>query len=166
MFFNNKQKGFTLIELIIVIAIIGILSSVILIGVNSAKEKARDARRKMEINQIEKALVFYAEQFGQFPNEDTCDSSIGTCTNECPCVPNQTNWPPNSGIANGLSTDGFMKIMPKDPINNSTYYYWYEPCCNQDCGNGNQCIGKCCEYTIGASKMETTGQSYSRWGRW
>ena len=166
MFPIHKQKGFTLIELVIIITIIGILSSIIVVGVSAARSRARDAKRTMEINQIEKALVFYAEQYGQFPGEDACDSSIGTCGNECPCVSGPDNWSTNSGIYQGLSADGFMKNVPKDPINDPTYYYFYEPCCNQACGDGNLCVGTCCEYTIGASKLEGTGASYSRWGTW
>jgi prepilin-type N-terminal cleavage/methylation domain-containing protein len=49
---NDKSPGFTLIELMVVITIIGILATTIMVSLNSARAKARDARRIMDIRQI------------------------------------------------------------------------------------------------------------------
>jgi len=48
----SQKQGFTLIEILVVIAIIGIISSIILVSLLGARPKARDARRKAEIAQI------------------------------------------------------------------------------------------------------------------
>ena len=52
-----KKQGFTLIETLIVIAIIGILASIVLVSLSSVQGRARDARRKVEINQLGKFLT-------------------------------------------------------------------------------------------------------------
>ena len=49
-------KGFTIIELLIVIAIIGLISAAVLTSLNSAREKARDARKIKDLKQIAMAL--------------------------------------------------------------------------------------------------------------
>ena len=56
---TKRNKGFTLIELLVVIAIIGILSSVVLASLNSARKKARDARRVADIKQLQLAEELY-----------------------------------------------------------------------------------------------------------
>lgn len=70
-FFKHKagQRGFTLIELLVVIAIIGILSSVVLASLNSARVKARDARRVADLKQIQIALELWYDTNGQYPDE-------------------------------------------------------------------------------------------------
>ena len=54
-----KKLGFTLIELLVVISIIGILSTLLMANVGGVRERARDAQRKSDINQIQKALEMY-----------------------------------------------------------------------------------------------------------
>ncbi len=66
MNYKNKQ-GFTLIELLVVIAIIGILSSVVLASLNSARLKARDARRISDVKQIQLALELYFDSNANYP---------------------------------------------------------------------------------------------------
>jgi type II secretory pathway pseudopilin PulG len=51
----------------VIIAIIGILSSVVLASLNSARKKARDARRITDIQQYRTALEFYFDDFGAYP---------------------------------------------------------------------------------------------------
>ena len=56
--FSKKSiKGFTLTETLVVIAIIGILATVIIIALVGARDKARDTKRKSEISQIGRLLV-------------------------------------------------------------------------------------------------------------
>lgn len=54
--FTVHKKGFTLIELLIVIALIGILTGIVSVTFQSSQQKARDAQRKSDLNQVKKAL--------------------------------------------------------------------------------------------------------------
>lgn len=63
---HNKKSGFTLIELMVVVAIIGTLASVIMVSVESARSKARDTARKTALNQIQVALELYRNDHGTF----------------------------------------------------------------------------------------------------
>lgn len=62
-----KKKGFTLIELLVVIAIIGILSSVVVVSLNSARAKARDAKRVADLGEIKTALGLWFDSFQEYP---------------------------------------------------------------------------------------------------
>lgn len=64
---NKNQNGFTLIELLVVIAIIGLLASVVLLALNSARAKARDAKRAADIRQMATALEVYYNDNGAYP---------------------------------------------------------------------------------------------------
>jgi type IV pilus assembly protein PilE len=56
----NKNKGFTLIELIVVIAIIGVLTTIVLVVVSSVKSRSNDNAIKASLNQVRtQADIFY-----------------------------------------------------------------------------------------------------------
>jgi len=63
-----NKKGFTLVELLVVIAIIAILSVVSLASFTRVQIKARDVQRKSDLNAISKALMMYYNDYGFFPN--------------------------------------------------------------------------------------------------
>ena len=147
---KNKKTGFTLIEVLFVITIVAMLAMVVFIAVGNAQKKARDAVRKTDLAEIQKALdIYYYDNpaAGEYPGEGGCDSSKGTC-GACPCLGN--DWSAGSGIWDKLVTDNqIIRILPKDPFNNSTYYYWYEPTCDE-IDAGGDCLGEgCCGYRLG-----------------
>jgi prepilin-type N-terminal cleavage/methylation domain-containing protein len=65
---NTNQKGFTLVELLVVVAIIGLLSTLSIVALNSARVKARDASRVAAIKQWQTALELYYSDNGGYPN--------------------------------------------------------------------------------------------------
>ena len=64
---KKNKKGFTLIELLVVIAIIGLLATLSVIALNTARVKARDARRVSDIKQIQTALEMYFDASSTYP---------------------------------------------------------------------------------------------------
>lgn len=63
------KKGFTLLELLIVIAIIAMLSSLGMITVGSQRKKANDARRRTDIHQLQVALEGYYTDHQRYPDQ-------------------------------------------------------------------------------------------------
>lgn len=62
-----NKRGFTIIELIVVIAIIAVLATVVITSVNKYMAKARDSRRIADANSIVKALQIYYADTGSYP---------------------------------------------------------------------------------------------------
>jgi prepilin-type N-terminal cleavage/methylation domain-containing protein len=79
--FNRNKRGFSLIELLVVISIIGLLSSVVLASLQTARQKAQGARIVQGMNQIKNAFELYRADTGKYPNEGvaSCKDSLGWC---------------------------------------------------------------------------------------
>ena len=91
------NKGFTLIELLVVIAIIGILSSVVLASLNTARLKARDAKRILDVKQLQNALQLYSED-------------------------NNGGYPSALSV---LTTDKYIAVIPVPPLGAGDTAYSY-----------------------------------------
>ncbi len=85
---NLHPRGFTLIELLVVVAIISMLASIVLASLSSARAKARDAKRREDMRQLQTALELYYNDNGRYPPSCRGDnatyagvsSSFGSCT--------------------------------------------------------------------------------------
>ncbi|HWV98399.1 MAG TPA: type II secretion system protein [Candidatus Acidoferrum sp.] len=65
---EQTRAGFTLLELLVVIALIGILASVLLPALSRAKAKGQDAACKNHLRQIGIALAMYVSDHNRYPS--------------------------------------------------------------------------------------------------
>jgi prepilin-type N-terminal cleavage/methylation domain-containing protein len=111
--FKIGPKSFTLLELLIVIAIIGILATMITVSLASAKGKARDAQRKSDVAGISKAFEAYFAEYGYYPQLYDINSHPGG-------VKSTEGYYP-------VSFSPYFSVFPKDPLNTMSpgpeYYY-------------------------------------------
>lgn len=111
-----NRKGFTLIELLVVIAIIGLLSSVVFASLNSARGKARNAKRLADLQEIQKALEFYYDANGAYPYRW---GWMGTTPG---CYGNNLGNP-DDAIPGLVPT--YISSLPRDPLPNLGNGYCY-----------------------------------------
>lgn len=125
---TSKRKAFTLIELLIIIAILGILAAAVLVAINPGKRmgQARDAQRKTDLAQIRNALEAYSVTHGSYPN---------------PAVWGDWGWTGSSRLPwlQDLIDSGDIKVAPKDQLNtdNPEYHYYYRA---NKSGGSDYCI--------------------------
>ncbi len=108
------QRGFTLVELLIVIAIIGILSTLLMANFIGIRQRARDAQRKSDVRQIQSALELYRADNGSYPAPAGSNGLTTNCPN------------PAAFTANGTT---YMAQIPCDPLGASFYHsgnYFYK----------------------------------------
>lgn len=98
------KKAFTLIELLVVISIIGVLVAVSIFGLSGARESARDARRKSDLESIRAGLELYKSDCNTYP-ATLSTSLVGTGT------------PTSCAIANT-----YISAVPVDPISATRTY--------------------------------------------
>jgi len=117
------KRGFTLVELLVVMAIISILATVIIGGFRSSQMRGRDAQRKSDLKQIANALEIFFTDYGKYPPASgtqvaACSYNPGTGAGLA-CL-----W--GSRTSTGTITDGkttYMRTVPADPLTSQNYVY-------------------------------------------
>lgn len=107
------MDGFTLVELLIVIAILAILSSLGISNFQSARIKARDVGRKSDLQTIAKSLETYVNDHRSYPLSDSNGKII--------CRPPNTICDWGDSFADDQGTI-YSAILPSD---SSGFSYWY-----------------------------------------
>lgn len=101
-----RKGGFTLVELLVVMAILAILSTVGFGQYRTSQKKARDAQRKADLSHIARALEMYYSDHKSYPLGE--GGKIGTL-----------NWGDSFEDENSI----YMKKLPEDPADNREYCY-------------------------------------------
>lgn len=65
----SRQRGFSLIELLVIASIIMLLSTIVLSSLDLQRKRARDAVRKSDIQFLRSALELYSVSFGDYPSD-------------------------------------------------------------------------------------------------
>ena len=105
---QRKILGFTLIELLVTVSIIAILSAVGLANYSSFTKKARDSRRKADLEAIRGALELYRADRGRYPDNNALQS----------CGDSSSLTYTTGGV-----TNTYMQKIPCDPETNTRYIY-------------------------------------------
>jgi type II secretion system protein G len=113
----KQRKGFTLIEIMLVIALIGILVAAGLGSFTSSQTKGRDSKRKNDLSHMAEALEIYYNDIGQYPNSDGSGNMLGCGAGALLAC----SW---GGIfSNTTNSVIYMIKLPSDPASGRKYFY-------------------------------------------
>lgn len=135
-----NRKGFTLIEVLVVVSIIALLSSIVITSTNVARAKARDTKKIAESNSVKTAIASYTIDRNRAPDNYVCTGScqkVGgnvaqRSTLEVEDTGNPLDPQTESGKAyratmNDLVTGGYLASVPQSSGGAAYVYYDYGP---------------------------------------
>lgn len=114
----NSQRGFSLIEVLLVIAIVGIIAGIVLTNVSKARERAQVAKVVLEVKEVSKTIAKYYSDTGTYPAAcmETCTSTSDPFLNSLgvvgwedsygPLYNRAHAWGGHFGVTNGYDIDG------------------------------------------------------------
>jgi len=106
---NSRSRGFTLIEVMVVIVILGVLAALVVPKVMSRPDEARITAAKQDIGSIVQALKLYKLDNMRYPSTEQGLQALVSKPSSAPIPP---NWKGN----------GYLEKLPNDPWGNAYQY--------------------------------------------
>ena len=144
------QKGFTLVELLVVISIIGVLVGLSVFGLQGAREASRDSRRKSDLEQVRSGIEIYKSDCNSYPSGSGNPATVFGAS----LIGDDSN-------SSCSSTNTYISQIPQDPAYPASNYYYlsgdgttYEICAalEQVPTTPDTCSGSCgsaaCNYKV------------------
>lgn len=139
----GNKRGFSVVELLIIVVVIGILSVLVAITYSGIQAKSRDTERKTDINQLSSRLEAYFAQNNKYPtlsqmNDNDTDNAKSFVSQNMKDLSREAFRDPSNKTANPY------KLV--DTPTNNAYAYAVTPA---NCDNGSK--GDCTAYTLTAT---------------
>ena len=112
---RHKQSGFTIVELLIVVVVIGILAAISIVAYNGVQARARDGIRADAVQKITKALELYKIDFGRYPAATANPGNGGW----------ELSTDATGTFMEALKDNGYLATVPIDPLNDASHAIWY-----------------------------------------
>jgi len=141
-----KNQGFTIIELLIVIVVIGILATLVITTYNGVQSKARDTKRKTDINALQGMVEAYNTNAGYYPTLANINSAAWRATNMKGLDPSALQDP-----------QGSSQTLVASPAAGSYAYAALPSGCDDATTN-------CTSYTLTATLENPSGSTYVKTG--
>lgn len=145
---KHKSKGFTIVELLIVIVVIGILATLVIVTFTGIKEKARDSKRKNDINAIAAALETYNSDKNTYP-------TLAHLTDGAWVTSHMKGFKPEALTDPKAKT---LALVNGSTASDTQYAYSVTPA---GCDDADDTTTPCTNYTISA-KLEADGKQFSQ----
>lgn len=153
-FAKTVRGGFTLIELMVVVAIIGVLMAAGIVAFSGAQKNARDAKRKADVDAIAKAVEVYYSIYQRYV--DTGSWVYGG-------VSNNANWS-NAPMVATFTSFFPSGIPPVDPTNSGNYVYYFYAQLNSIPGAANPASRFCTYARLETPNGNCSGVTNTNWG--
>lgn len=138
---RGRQRGFSLIEIMVVVVILGILAAIVVPKVMSRPGEARVNKAKQDIRAVEAALQLYKLDNFNYP---TTEQGLEALVSKPQGLPPGANW----------KTGGYLERVPVDPW--GTPYAYLQPGLN----------GEFDLYTLGADAAKGGEEENADIGNW
>ena len=142
---NKSTRGFTIVELLIVIVVIAILAAISIVAYNGIQKRGQDSKRLSDMNQLQKSIEIYYAANGVYP----------TCAGNVACS--------STGIYDDISllVNGTSLKDPKNTAGSYGYYYarGFTPTGPRTFAN----LGGDQNYIIATRLSDSTVSAFSGW---
>jgi prepilin-type N-terminal cleavage/methylation domain-containing protein len=152
----DSKKGFTIVELLIVIVVIAILATISIVAYSGMQQRARDSERSAELVNLQKAIELYRVDFGGYPK----------CGAMGPNIPAAFS----SGLVQSCLADElvptYITTLPVDPTNDGAQYaYRYAAGYSKTGASTYNSATPADNYILGVRQETVSAPTFSGWGQ-